>query len=115
MSLHDRAAQFAPFAALTGFDGMIYESERYTDSRPVLCEDDAAAIDKALASLCEKLGSRPEVSIVYFREDTRKSGGSFEKKTAPLRLIDTVERQLIFVDKTVIDINDIISIVPAEV
>lgn len=110
MPLCDRAAQFAPFAALTGFDALIEESERYTDTRPELCDDDADMINKQLAELIRNISCLPSVEVVYFREDKYKSGGSFITKAGQVRLIDTVNRQMIFCDKTVLSIDDLIHI-----
>ena len=110
MSLLDRAAQFAPFAALTGFDAIINEQARYTDSFTGLCEDDLDKLDEKLALLTERLPECPEVTLVYFVKDRYKPGGSFEQKTGVIRLIDTVSRQFVFYDKSVIALDDVVSI-----
>ena len=68
----DRAAQFSPFAALSGYEEAIEEAARLTERRPILSEDARAALDEALSSAAQG----DEVSITYFREDSRKSGGS---------------------------------------
>ena len=76
MSLHDRAAQFSPFAALTGHHTAIAETGRLTDQRIELDESEIARVDAALQHLQELLPERPTVSITYFVPDERKSGGS---------------------------------------
>ncbi|MBR1663862.1 MAG: hypothetical protein IJ696_06020 [Ruminococcus sp.] len=110
MLMRDRAAQFAPFAALTGFDAIINEQARYTDSFTGLCEDDLDKLDEKLALLTERLPECPEVTLVYFVKDRYKPGGSFEQKTGVIRLIDTVSRQFVFYDKSVIALDDVVSI-----
>lgn len=110
MKLHDRAAQFAPFAALTGFDAIIAEQARYVDSFTGLCEDDLEGLDKKLSELIERLPGRPEVKMVYFVKDKYKPGGSFMQKLGRVRLIDTVNRQFVFCDRDVIALDDVVRI-----
>ena len=82
MSLHDRAAQFSPFAALTGHHAAIAETGRLTDQRIELDESEIARVDAALQHLQELLPERPTVSITYFVPDERKNGGSYQTVTA---------------------------------
>lgn len=110
MSLHDRAAQFAPFAALTGFDAIIDEQARFTDSRPTLCEDDAAALNEQLNKLIDALDEQPLVTLTYFEKDKYKEGGCLKDKTGTIRLIDTINREFIFFDKDVLPIDDVVAI-----
>ena len=110
MTLHDRAAQFAPFAALTGFDVIIDEQARLTDSRPVLCEDDEAALNEQFHILTDKLDERPLVTLTYFVKDKYKEGGALVDKTGTVRLIDTANRRFIFFDKESVAIDDVVSI-----
>ncbi|MFQ9805793.1 MAG: hypothetical protein ACLR07_04555 [Christensenellales bacterium] len=75
MNRADRAAQFSPFAALTGFDGVVAETARLTEERPEMSEEQKAAINDALMELLSRIRERPEAEIVYFRPDARKAGG----------------------------------------
>jgi hypothetical protein len=72
MSVHDRAAQFSPFAALTGYDGAIKETARLTDQRIELDEAAKAVLDEKLRIVHEQLSSQPEIEITYFQPDERK-------------------------------------------
>ena len=76
MSLHDRAAQFAPFAALTGFDGVIAETGRQTECRAELSESETVLLDRKFARIIESLqqGQHPTVTVEYFEADALKDG-----------------------------------------
>lgn len=76
MSMHDRAAQFAPFAALTGYDDAVKEARRLTDRKPELDENQFEELDQKLADLMTRIDERPEVTINYFEHDDRKEGGA---------------------------------------
>lgn len=110
MTLHDRAAQFAPFAALTGFDVIIDEQARFTETKPVLCEDDAVWLDKQLNELIGCLDEQPLVKLTYFVKDKYKEGGCLKDKTGTVRLIDTVNRVFIFHDKHIVPVDDVVDI-----
>ena len=110
MTLYERAAQFAPFAALTGFDAIIDKQARFTDARPVLCDDDAAELDRRFNELFECLDEQPLVTLTYFVKDKYKEGGCLKEKTGVIRLIDAVSRQFIFYDKQVIAIDDVVNV-----
>ena len=110
MSLHDRAAQFSPFAALTGHSAAIAETGRLTDSRITLDESEMARVDAELQHLQELLPSRPTVSITYFVPDERKAGGSYQTVTGTVRRIDTVNGVLLLTDRREIPIADIFDI-----
>ena len=90
MSLHDRAAQFSPFAALTGHHAAITETGRLTDRRIELDESEIARVDAELQHLQELLPGRPTVSITYFVPDERKDGGSYQTVTSEVKRIDAV-------------------------
>ena len=109
MPLYERAAQFAPFAALTGFDEQLGEEARFTDSRPTICDEDAQIINENLNIL---LSSRKRLSVrlTYFVPDSAKSGGALIKKEGEVRRVDAVLRQVIFTDKTVVSIDDIFAL-----
>ena len=88
MSNYDRAAQISPFAALTGYDGVIQETGRLTDSRIELGEDGKAMLDRALRGIREHLTSRPQVKMLVFRPDERKTGGTYVRVEGRVVKID---------------------------
>lgn len=88
MSLSRRAAQFAPFAALTGFDGVIRETARQTEAEITLEEEEIGAIDRCLRQLKQDLPQRPVVRVRFFCPDGRKSGGAFETRRGIVVKID---------------------------
>lgn len=108
MALIDRAAQFAPFAALTGYGAAIKESERQTATAPSLSQEQIDEINQTLFSLTDLLPA--EVMITYFVPDALKSGGTYHNKTGILKRIDADNQVLVFSDKTKIPLESIISI-----
>ncbi|MBQ8904596.1 MAG: hypothetical protein IJY73_10005 [Oscillospiraceae bacterium] len=110
MSRMNRAAQFAPFAALTGYAAAVTETARLTDKRHELTEDERIMLSEKLHILSENEQDRPVVRITYFLPDIRKSGGSYEAVTGAVRRIDEGEMKIIFTDGTRIDIADIYDI-----
>ena len=110
MSLHDRAAQFSPFAALTGHSAAIAETGRLTDSRITLDESEMTRVDAALQRLRELPPQAPTVSITYFVPDERKAGGSYQTVTGTVRRIDTVNSALLLTDQRAIPILDILDV-----
>ena len=114
MSLHDRAAQFSPFAALTGHSAAIAETGRLTASRITLDESEIARVDAALQRLRELLPQAPAVSITYFVPDERKTGGSYQTITGVVRRIDTVNGALLLTDQRAIPIPDIFNVTVQE-
>ena len=98
MSNYDRAAQFAPFAALTGHDEAIKETARLTDDCIEMGEDRLGELSAKIQLLIDKLSEQPEITVVYFVPDERKSGGSYAEKTGVVRIIDEYERKLVFYD-----------------
>lgn len=98
MSNYDRAAQFAPFAALTGHDEAIKETARLTDDYMEMGEDRLGELSAKIQLLIDKLSEQPEITVVYFIPDERKSGGSYAEKTGVVRIIDEYERKLVFYD-----------------
>lgn len=98
MSNYDRAAQFAPFAALTGHDEAIKETARLTDDYMEMGEDRLGELSAKIQLLIDKLSEQPEITVVYFIPDVRKSGGSYAEKTGIVRIIDEYERKLVFYD-----------------
>lgn len=110
MSMIDRAAQFSPFAALTGYDAAIKETGRLTDQRIELSEDSRAALDRKQQLLVECLADHPEVSVTYFIPDERKSGGAYVTVTGIVKKVDDYQRLLLLTDGTKIPLDDILDL-----
>ncbi len=110
MSLLNRAAQFAPFAALTGHDAAIRETARQTDSFVELDENRKNQLDKQLWIIRENLNKRLEIKITYFLPDEKKSGGSYEILCGRVKKIDECRHQILFTDGTALPIENIFSI-----
>ncbi len=107
MSVADRAAQFAPFAALTGYEEVIDEAGRLTQQRIQADEDRLAELDDALRAVLAQGGA---VKLVYFSEDDRKEGGSYRTIVGRIRKVDEVGRRLIMEDGTAISTDCIIEL-----
>ena len=110
MSMLDRAAQFSPFAALTGYDAAIKETGRLTDEKIEMDEDRKAALDMKQAYLIEMIDEQPGISITYFLPDAKKSGGAYVTVTGNLKRFDEYERLLILMDGKKIPMDDIADI-----
>ncbi len=98
MSMYDRAAQFSPFAALTGFEGVIAETGRLTDRKIELSESEKVLLDQKLTLIDDVIQDKhhPEITVVYFVPDYLKDGGEYEEYTGKVRHIDKVERTVVF-------------------
>ena len=107
MSLHDRAAQFSPFAALTGHKAAINETARWTDEKQILSEDVIAKLNEQLNLIKENIGTNPIVTITYFVPDDGKSGGAYISNTGVVKKINEYNHTVILTDKTVIPIEQI--------
>lgn len=110
MSMHDRAAQFSPFAALTGYEAAIAETARITDRRVELDEYELQKLDEQLQKILEHLQEQPEVDITYFKPDERKEGGSYVTKRGHVKKLDEYEQVLTMTDGTRIEIAEIVEI-----
>lgn len=106
----NRAAQFAPFAALTGYDAAVTETARTTDRRIELDENERQEIDRRLGILLARLPEQTDISITYFKPDERKSGGAYISAAGQIKKIDEYERCVVFFDGAVIPICDILCI-----
>ena len=107
MSLHDRAAQFSPFAALTGHKAAINETARLTDEKQILSEDVIAKLNEQLNLIKENISTNPIVTITYFVPDDRKSGGAYISNTGVVKTINEYNHTVVLTDKTVIPIEQI--------
>ena len=107
MSIHDRVAQFSPFAALSGHAAAIAETARLTDRKLELDEDTKAELDRRQAILLEHISERPEITVTWFRPDERKSGGAYITTTGRLKKIDEIERVLVLTDGARIPLEDV--------
>ena len=110
MPMSDRAAQFAPFAALTGYDAAIKETGRLTDERIELDVEALSALDMKYQILMEALDEAPEVTITYFQPDERKAGGKYVSAVGAVKKIDDFERRITMRDGTRIPTDDVLSI-----
>ena len=110
MSRYDRAAQFAPFAALTGFGAVINETSRLTDKKPELDAESARILNERVKLIEKNIKLKPEIEVMFFVPDKRKPGGSIQKFIGRIRRVDKFERKLIFTDKSEISMDDIIFI-----
>ena len=110
MPMLDRAAQFQPFRALTGYEDAVQETARYTDEKVELTENEKALLDMELQRLSDDIANRPQVTLTYFRSDKRKAGGAYVTTTGRLKKIDDLEGTLILASGERIVIEDIIEI-----
>lgn len=94
MSLYDRAAQFSPFAALTGHEAAIQEEARLTEAKVELDESEKEQLNETLQELLERYNGHPEVRITYFQPDGKKAGGSYVTVNGKIRKMDMVQRIL---------------------
>ncbi len=109
MSLYDRAAQFSPFSALTGYDLAIKETERITEKRAVLDESRKKELDDKLGVLIKE-GLRRRVRISYFIPDDKKEGGSYSEKETCISRVDAYKRELLLDNGQSIKLDDIIDL-----
>ena len=110
MSMLDRAAQFSPFAALTGYDAAIKETGRLTDEKVNLSEEEKEALDRKQQILLEKLADHPALTVIFFVPDEKKSGGEYVTKRGKLKKIDEFERLMQLADGTKIPLDDVAEI-----
>ena len=110
MSVADRAAQFAPFAALTGYGDAIDEAARPTDKKVEQGESSLEELDEKLASLAARISERPRISVTCFRPDDRKEGGAYVMFSGALKKIEQTTRRLVFEDGTSVCADDISAI-----
>ena len=110
MPRSDRAAQFMPFRALTGYEDVVHETARLTEERVELTEDEKALLDAKLQKLSDSLSSQPRITVTWFQPDKKKAGGAYVTTTGQLKKIDDHEGALILVVGERILIEDILDI-----
>lgn len=106
----DRAAQFSPFAALTGYDAAIEETARLTEEKVELDEDRLKILDRKLSELMEGDLAKKKVSITYFVPDEKKKGGKYVTVSGNIKKLDKNSRQLILDDDTIIPVGEVTDI-----
>ena len=106
----DRAAQFAPFAALSGFDETVQEAGRLTQAQIELAENEREALNDALVRLAARLPELPEVRLTYFQPDAKKSGGTYRTILTRVRRLDANAQVLVLTDGTRIPFDALLSI-----
>ncbi len=110
MSLEQRSAQFAPFAALTGYEGQVKETARLTNKKIEINEELKEILDLKIQLIQEKIKEQPDVTITYFIPDDKKQGGKYKTVTNSVKKIDTYKNEIILIDGTTIAIDEIIDI-----
>lgn len=110
MSMTERAAQFSPFAALTGYSGVIREIGRLTEQKIELGESEIEELERKLKQLDLLVQEHPKVTITYFQPDQKKEGGTYLTVTGQLKKIDEIERTVFLIDGTRIPVENILKI-----
>ena len=110
MPMLDRAAQFSPFAALTGYDDAIRETGRLTDEKITLDDYEKEAINAKLQFIMSHLGENRKVKLTYFEPDEKKEGGKYVELDCTIKKIDEYERQLIILNGKKIPIENLLDI-----
>ncbi len=110
MPMIDRAAQFMPFRALTGYEDAVQETARLTEDRVELTEDEKSILDRKLQSLADRISSKPQITVTWFRPDQKKTGGAYVTTTGQLKKVDDFEGVLILLGGERILIENIVSI-----
>lgn len=110
MSMRNRAAQFAPFAALSGHNDAIQETARYTDDFQEIDESNIELLNRKIMELRNHINEHPKISVTYFKPDVHKEGGCYSIKTGNIKKIDDYEQVLQFTDTDTIPIQSIFDI-----
>lgn len=110
MSMIDRAAQFSPFAALTGYDSAIKEASRLTDEKIELDEEALNNLNTKFQILFERIDEQPDIAITYFQPDETKSSGAYLTTTDKIKKIDEYERIITTANGTKIPMDDVINL-----
>ena len=110
ISQYDRAAQFAPFAALTGYGEAINETGRIVEKRKTLTEEEQDIISSRLFQINERIKEKIEVTVIHFVSDKKKDGGFYKSYKGVVKKVDEYEQRLVFEDKTRIQFEDLLSL-----
>ena len=110
MSMRNRAAQFSPFAALSGHSDAIHETARYTDDFQGVDESNVEALNQKIAMILDKINEHPQITVTYFKPDEKKEGGHYTLKTGNIKRVDDYEHVLQFTDNEKIPIQSIFNI-----
>ena len=110
MSIEARSAQFAPFAALTGYNDAVKETERLTDKRIEIDDSLKLTLNNKLNYILENIDKKPFITIKYFIPDNKKDGGKYIEKTGIIKKVDIINQYIYLYDKTKIPIKEIINI-----
>ena len=110
MSMIDRAAQFSPFAALTGYDAAIKETGRLTDEKIEMDEEALNILNMKFQVLVDRLADEPEITFTYFKPDERKAGGAYIDVTGKVKKVDDFERLIVMQNGTKMPMDDILNI-----
>ena len=110
MRMMNRAAQFAPFAALTGHSAAIEETARLTDSQQELADEDSEILNQIMAYLRETINEHPTISITYFEPDKKKAGGAYKSTEGQLQNIDDYNQTIVLKNGEAIPLNSILDI-----
>ncbi len=107
MPLRDRAAQFAPFAALTGYGEAIDETARWTEERREMDEQELSRLNRRLMEIAARLDEHPQVSITYFVPDGRKPGGEYRTVSGAVKSISSISRTITLMDGWTVSLDEI--------
>lgn len=110
MSMINRAAQFAPFAALTGHAAAIEETARLTDEQHELADEDSEALNQTLAYLRETINEHPTITITYFEPDKKKAGGAYKTIEGQLQNIDDYNQSIVLKSGEAIPLKSVLDI-----
>ena len=110
MSMINRAAQFSPFAALTGYDAAIKETGRLTDEKIEMDEEALNILNMKFQVLVDSMDDEPEVTFTYFKPDERKAGGAYIEVTGRVKKVDNFERRIVMQNGTRMPMDDILNI-----
>ncbi len=111
MSIDARSAQFAPFAALVGYDDQVRETARLTNDRKEIADGLQLMLEEKIKEIQRLIDLKPTVAITYFIPDLKKEGGKYVTKNGIVKKIDKIRQEIVFEDKTEIDVNEIIEII----
>jgi hypothetical protein len=110
MSMMNRAAQFAPFAALTGHSAAIEETARLTDTQQELAEEDSDALNQKMIYLREVINEHPTITITFFEPDKKKTGGKYKSIEGQLKNIDDYNQSIVLKSGEIIPLKSILDI-----